>query len=808
MMKRTHKGLTRLLSAGLSLALLTTLLPGAMAARSRTMDGYDVDAGDTLEIDADDFYDFCDDYADSGDEMYSISFSELPAKSEGILYYYDEDNDDHNVKVDDDITYSNFSYLVFEADEDCSGTVSIDFEIETYDYDYISGTLEIEVNSRHSTSSDDLEYDIDVNEEFDLVRGDLDYYCVEETNRGEQIDYITFTSLPSSSHGTLYYDYDGSDEEVIEEDVEYSRSELRYMTFVPKRNYEGTVTLSFEGEADSRETFDGKITINVGDGRSSSVSAKTGDVTLYTDVDEEIWLDEALEDFDDYACESTREGEEIEYLWFTSLPDKDEGVLYYDDPDDGDVKVSKNDSFPRGEIDYVYFVPDRDFEGPVTIPFEGEANSGEEFDGDLVINVGVSDEAEVTVELQGATGSPLTFQAADFNDACLDATGSNLNYVEFDFTSGRGGYLYYKYDEGYEDEVGSARYYRSASPSLDDVTFVPGSATGSTVRIPFEGCSTNNKRFSGEVEIHLVALQSPGVVRYTSDGTAVRFKASDFSAACAARGGESLVSVQFTVPDTTGGQLYYNFTSPAKYRGVVVSSITYSVSGLYMLDLVSFLPRAEYTGTITIPYVGTDAAGITFNGTVEVTVNSPTATTRFNDMANYSWAVPGVEFMAAYGITTGTGNGSTFSPGDKLTRGDYVLMLVRAFGFTSTSTANFNDVPADSWYTEALAIARAQGIIEADANGNFRPTEPVTREDSMLYLYRAMQKSGRTIANAYDTYLSRYPDGASVSDYARSAMAALTQAGIIQGDQAGRLNPQNTLTRAEMAVILHRGLTM
>ena len=51
-MKRTHKRLTRLLSAGMSLALLTTLLPGALAASRYTMDGYEVDSNQDLEIDA------------------------------------------------------------------------------------------------------------------------------------------------------------------------------------------------------------------------------------------------------------------------------------------------------------------------------------------------------------------------------------------------------------------------------------------------------------------------------------------------------------------------------------------------------------------------------------------------------------------------------------------------------------------------------------------------------------------------------------------------------------------------------------
>ena len=45
----------------------------------------------------------------------------------------------------------------------------------------------------------------------------------------------------------------------------------------------------------------------------------------------------------------------------------------------------------------------------------------------------------------------------------MDETGYNLNYVVFDYASGRGGYLYFDYDGASEDEVDDARYYRSSS---------------------------------------------------------------------------------------------------------------------------------------------------------------------------------------------------------------------------------------------------------------------------------------------------------------------------------------------------------
>ena len=792
-MKRTHRGLARLLSAGMSLALLTSLVPGATAASSTL--NYKVDSDDILEIKDSDFSRFDMDY---------ILFTELPGSREGELYYVDEDDREQSIGRNDKIYWDDFYGLVFEPDENYDGTVSLDFEGEdSYGDDYY-GTLEIEVYGiRNSSSDGEVTYEVDVNDAVDLDVDDFDDYAYDESD-GTEVDYIFFTDLPSSSKGTLYYDYGYSSEREVEEDEEFDRDEIEYLTFVPKRNYEGTVTLSFEGRSDARDKFYGDLVIEVGGGRSSS--AARGDVTYDVDVNDTVDFD--YDDFDEFVYDETS-GTEVGRVWFTELPSSREGTLYRDYDKRDQEEIDEDEEIRHDEIDNLTFVPKRNFEGAVTIPFEGRADDGDKFAGELVIRVGDAGGADITVELQAGNGSTVNFQTDAFNEACVKETGANLNYVIFEYDSGRGGYLYYQHGESGESEVGSGRYYRASSPRLDQVSFVPGSGTGSSVRIPFEGEATNGKSFYGEVKLTYVTLSEPTIITYTSTGLAVDFNAADFTAACAARGGKALTSVRFPAPDTTGGQLYYNFHTPTQYRGEVVSSVDYSVGGVYLLGEVTFLPKAGYSGIVTIPYVGKDADGIEYTGTVQVMV-TPSASSRFSDMDSYnSWAGASVEFLAAYGITTGTGDGATFSPASTLTRGDYILMLYRTFGFSSTTAAgNFTDVAAGSYYAEALAHAKALGIATAEADGSFRPNDPVTRQDAMVFLLRAMQAVNRSVPNAYDSYLSRFPDGASVADYARTAMAAMAQAGVIQGNEQGKLNPTGTLNRAEMAVILHRALTL
>ena len=652
-------------------------------------------------------------------------------------------------------------------------------------------------------ASRNVEYEVDADEVLYLEKEDFDKFVYDETSQGTEVDELWFTSLPSSSKGVLYFDYDGRDEYEVEKRESFTRRDLDDLAFVPDEDYDGSVTIGFSGESDQGENFSGTLYIEVnGTGRSSS----DGEVTYEVDVNDAVDLD--VDDFDDYAYDES-DGTEVDYIFFTDLPSSSKGTLYYDYGYSSEREVEKDEEFDRDEIDDLTFVPKRNFEGAVTIPFEGRADDGDKFAGELVIRVGDAGGADITVELQAGNGSTVNFQTDAFNEACVKETGANLNYVIFDYDSGRGGYLYYQHGESGESEVGSGRYYRASSPRLDQVSFVPGSGTGSSVRIPFEGEATNGKSFYGGVKLTYVTLSEPTIITYTSTGLAVDFNAADFTAACAARGGKALTSVRFPAPDTTGGQLYYNFHTPTQYRGEVVSTVDYSVGGVYLLGEVTFLPKAGYSGVVTIPYVGTDADGIEYTGTVQVMV-TPSASSRFSDMGSYnSWAGASVEFLAAYGITTGTGDGATFSPASTLTRGDYILMLYRTFGFSSTAAAgNFTDVAAGSYYAEALAHAKALGIATAEADGSFRPNDPVTRQDAMVFLLRAMQAVNRSVPNAYDSYLSRFPDGASVADYARTAMAAMAQAGVIQGNEQGKLNPTGTLNRAEMAVILHRALTL
>ena len=322
-MKRTHRGLARLLSAGMSLALLTSLAPGATAA-SRNVE-YEVDADEVLYLEKEDFDKFVYDETSQGTEVDELWFTSLPSSSKGVLYFDYDGRDEYEVEKRESFTRRDLDDLAFVPDEDYDGSVTIGFSGESDQGENFSGTLYIEVNGTGRSSSDgEVTYEVDVNDAVDLDVDDFDDYAYDESD-GTEVDYIFFTDLPSSSKGTLYYDYGYSSEREVEKDEEFDRDEIDDLTFVPKRNYEGTVTLSFEGRSDARDKFYGDLVIEVGGGRSSS--AARGDVTYDVDVNDTVDFD--YDDFDEFVYDETS-GTEVGRVWFTELPSSREGTLYRD----------------------------------------------------------------------------------------------------------------------------------------------------------------------------------------------------------------------------------------------------------------------------------------------------------------------------------------------------------------------------------------------------------------------------------------------------------------------------------------------
>ncbi len=170
--------------------------------------------------------------------------------------------------------------------------------------------------------------------------------------------------------------------------------------------------------------------------------------------------------------------------------------------------------------------------------------------------------------------------------------------------------------------------------------------------------------------------------------------------------------------------------------------------------------------------------------------------TGFTDVSASAYYADAVAWAVSQGITTGT-SATTFSPDASCTRGQIVTFLWRAAGSPSPKgTSSFADVPAESYYAQAVAWAVENGITNGTGEGTFSPDTPCDRSQSVTFLFRAL--GGKT---AGDAAFSDVPAGS----YYASAVAWAAEQGITTGTSSTTFSPNDTCTRGQIVTFLYRG---
>ena len=179
--------------------------------------------------------------------------------------------------------------------------------------------------------------------------------------------------------------------------------------------------------------------------------------------------------------------------------------------------------------------------------------------------------------------------------------------------------------------------------------------------------------------------------------------------------------------------------------------------------------------------------------------------TNFTDVEENGWYHTGVDFMVRNGFMNGVAD-DAFDVDGNLTRAQLVTILYRIAGEPETTATNpFADVADGQWYTNAVIWAAENGIVKGVNTTTFAPNDQITREQIATILFRYAK------AEKVEGKLAGFPDAEKVSDYAADAMAWAVEQGLINGisesDGKTYLAPQETATRAQIAVILMRYLT-
>ena len=177
-------------------------------------------------------------------------------------------------------------------------------------------------------------------------------------------------------------------------------------------------------------------------------------------------------------------------------------------------------------------------------------------------------------------------------------------------------------------------------------------------------------------------------------------------------------------------------------------------------------------------------------------------TISYNDVKAGDWYANAVNYVTLTGLMNGTGDG--FSPNLAINRGMMVTVLYRMAGSPEVTAENpFTDVPADTWYTDAVIWASENGITAGTSETTFSPTNSLTREQLATFFYRfADFENPDPIEITGD--LTGFTDAGQVASYATDAMKWAIGEGLISGTTETTLSPKAPATRAQVATILMR----
>ena len=176
-------------------------------------------------------------------------------------------------------------------------------------------------------------------------------------------------------------------------------------------------------------------------------------------------------------------------------------------------------------------------------------------------------------------------------------------------------------------------------------------------------------------------------------------------------------------------------------------------------------------------------------------------TSAFTDVPAGSYYEDAVAWAVANGITTGT-DAAHFSPDGSCTRAQAVTFLWRAAGSPAPeSTAMpYTDVPAGSYYHDAVLWAVEQGITKGTSDTTFSPDATCTRAQIVTFLWRAEK------APAAGDEAQPFTDVAADAYYADAVLWAVEN-GITKGTTDTTFGPNDDCTRAQIVTFLWRSMT-
>lgn len=170
----------------------------------------------------------------------------------------------------------------------------------------------------------------------------------------------------------------------------------------------------------------------------------------------------------------------------------------------------------------------------------------------------------------------------------------------------------------------------------------------------------------------------------------------------------------------------------------------------------------------------------------------------FEDIGTCEWARDAIEYLYSQNIISGKTD-TEFMPNDKITRAEFVKMVIGAFyQIDESSRCNFLDVDENNWSYKYIATAFEKGIVNGVGSNTFKPDDNIIRQDMAVILYKCVYAGQKVQDGALE-----FKDTNEISDYALDAVEKLSTEKIINGFDDNTFAPKKNATRAEAAKMIY-----
>ncbi|MBQ9953425.1 MAG: S-layer homology domain-containing protein [Clostridia bacterium] len=179
------------------------------------------------------------------------------------------------------------------------------------------------------------------------------------------------------------------------------------------------------------------------------------------------------------------------------------------------------------------------------------------------------------------------------------------------------------------------------------------------------------------------------------------------------------------------------------------------------------------------------------------------AASAFADLNSKEWYYDAVITSINEGYFKGDADGN-FYPNNNITRAEFAMIVTRYCGVDANSAvgAPFADVPKEEWFYGAVSWAYNKGIINGVSTTEFKPQDPITREQMCKMIGIALENvlGKKLSADGAKTFL----DDAKISGWAKEWVNKCSAEGLITGLDTGCFDPSGQATRAQAATVLIR----